>query len=125
MTKRPLQDFEDVKLMVDSFYEKVRQDPLIGPIFNETAKVDWDEHLPKLYSFWSDLLLGSDDYRGRPFPPHRPLGLKTEHFDRWLMLFLQTVDDHFFGMKAEEAKNRALRIAHNFKINLGLAPLSF
>jgi hemoglobin len=118
--RRPLVTREDIIVLVDSFYAKVRQDELIGPIFNDVARVDWAEHLPKLYNFWSDLLLGTDEYHGRPFPPHMRLGLQIEHFERWLKLFLQTVDEHFVGIKALEAKQRALRIGQNFATNLQL-----
>jgi hemoglobin len=110
----------DIQILVDSFYDKVRKDKLIGPIFNDVAKVNWEEHLPKLYDFWADLLLGEDSYRGRPFPPHMKLNLQPGHFEQWLRLFLETVDEHFVGLKAEEAKARALRIARNFMINLNL-----
>lgn len=117
--RRLIESRQDIELLVNSFYDKVRKDELIGPIFNDVAKVDWQEHLPKLYNFWSDLLLGSDDYRGRPFPPHIPLDLQPDHFVRWLELFFATVDEHFYGPKADEVKARAHRIAHNFMINLG------
>lgn len=118
--RRPLATREDIIVLVDSFYAKVRQDELIGPIFNDVARVDWAEHLPKLYNFWSDLLLGTDEYQGRPFPPHMRLGLKIEHFERWLQLFISTVDEHFTGLKALEAKQRAVRIGQNFATNLRL-----
>lgn len=111
---------KDIIQIVDSFYEKVRKDELIGPLFDDVAKVDWEEHLPKLYNFWEDLLLGTDNYRGRPFPPHTSLNLKIEHFDRWLSLFTGTVDEKFTGIKAEEMKIRARKIAFNFSYNLGL-----
>lgn len=111
---------KDIIQIVDSFYEKVRQDELIGPIFNDVAKVIWEEHLPKLYSFWEDLLLGTANYHGRPFPPHTLLNLRPEHFERWLYLFTTTVDEKFRGLKAEEMKTRAHRIASNFSHNLGL-----
>lgn len=114
---------EDIQLLVDSFYDKVKSDYLLGPIFNDVAKVNWEEHLPKLYNFWSDLLLGDDTYRGRPFPPHIRLDLKGEHFEQWLRLFTNTVDEHFVGLKAAEAKQRALRIAQNFMINLKIIEL--
>jgi hemoglobin len=120
MSQKLLATREDVQLMVDSFYAKVRQDELIGPIFNDVAKVDWSHHLPKLYDFWSDLLLGTDLYHGRPFPPHVPLNLEIQHFERWLRLFTATVDEHFTGLKALEAKQRAIRIGQNFAINLRL-----
>lgn len=113
-----LQSREQIILLVDKFYDKVKQDPLIGPIFVEKAKVNWDEHLPKLYNFWEDLLFGSENYRGRPFPPHLKFNLQTEHFEKWLELFNQTVDEHFYGLKADEVKARALRIAQNFLHNI-------
>lgn len=119
-SQKPIETRQDIQLLVDSFYAKVRQDSLIGPVFNDVAQVNWDEHLPKLYDFWSDLLLGEDSYRGRPFPPHIPLNLQPSHFERWLTLFIQTVDENFVGMKADEVKNRALRIARNFMANLSL-----
>ena len=112
---------QDIEILVNSFYDKVKQDALIGPIFNDTANVNWDEHLPKLYNFWEDLLLGTNKYNGRPFPPHVVLNLKMEHFERWLALFFKTVDENFTGTKADEAKSRALRIAKNFSVNLGLS----
>lgn len=119
--KKPILNRQDIEILVNSFYDKVKKDELIGPIFNDVAQVNWDEHLPKLYNFWEDLLLGSDNYHGRPFPPHIPLNLKIEHFQRWLSLFFQTIDEHFQGLKAEEAKARAFRIARNFSLNLGLS----
>ncbi|MNS93348.1 Group 3 truncated hemoglobin ctb [compost metagenome] len=118
MERKLLETRDDIQTLVDGFYDKVRKDPLIGPIFNDVAKVDWHEHLPKLYNFWADLLLGEDTYRGRPFPPHMRLNLELTHFERWLALFVLTVDEHFHGLKAEEAKARAVRIARNFMINL-------
>jgi hemoglobin len=120
MEKKMIESRADIELLVDSFYSKVKQDPLIGPIFNDVAKVNWDEHLPKLYDFWSDLLLGEDNYRGRPFPPHIPLKLEAQHFERWLSLFCKVVDEKFLGLKANEVKSRAFRIARNFMINLSL-----
>jgi hemoglobin len=116
--KKPIESRNDIEVLVNEFYSKVRKDSLIGPIFNDIAKVNWDEHLPKLYNFWSDLLLGEDSYQGRPFPPHIPLNLEISHFERWLQLFLQTVDENFTGLKADEAKRRALGIARNFLSNI-------
>lgn len=121
---KPLENREDIQILVDGFYGKVRGDSYIGPIFTDVAKVDWEEHLPKLYNFWADLLLGEDTYRGRPFPPHMSLQLQPGHFERWLKLFVETVDEHFVGLKAEEAKMRALRIARNFMINLNLLEIN-
>jgi truncated hemoglobin YjbI len=60
---------EGLAALVSAFYAKVRQDPLIGPVFKGAIE-DWDEHLPKLQSFWSSLMLGTGRYKGRPMPAH-------------------------------------------------------
>lgn len=115
---KPLENRADIELLVNNFYAKVRQDSFIGPVFNDVAKVNWDEHLPKITNFWCDLMLGEETYHGRPFPPHIPLKLEVSHFERWLTLFLETVDENFVGLKAEEIKNRAFGIARNFLGNI-------
>lgn len=117
--KKPdLSHRSELESLLDAFYAKVRVDPLIGPKFNEVAKVDWEEHLPKIYNFWDTLLFGAENYRGRPFPPHVPLDLEPEHFQRWLQLFFETVDERHQGFKADEAKTRAFNIGRNFLANL-------
>lgn len=115
---KPLETREDIQLLVTEFYAKVRKDNFIGPIFNDMAKVNWDEHLPKITNFWCDLLLEEESYFGRPFPPHLKFDLQPSHFERWLTLFCQTVDENFHGLKAEEVKNRAMNIARNFLTNI-------
>lgn len=105
---------DDVALLVDRFYWKVRCDALLGPIFNDVAQVDWPAHMATLYSFRETMLLGTGTYRGAPFPKHAVLPVEKAHFDRWLELFLATVDENFSGPKAEEAKGRALSIADTF-----------
>lgn len=105
----------DVELMVNQFYQKIRQDAELGPIFDEIAQVDWDVHLPKMYDFWEGILFGTLNYAGRPMPPHFRLTQKhtltPAHFDRWLALFFENVDDLFEGDKAQEVKYRAYSIA--------------
>ena len=83
---------DDVALLVDRFYGKVRCDALLGPIFNDVAQVDWPAHMATLYSLWETMLLGTGTYRGAPFPKHAVLPVEKAHFDRWLELFLATVD---------------------------------
>lgn len=106
---------DDIKLLIDTFYTKVREDDVIGYIFNDVAKVDWAKHLPRMYAFWEFLLIGGESYQGNPIEPHRKLHamvpLTAAHFERWLALFQQTVDELFQGLNAEEAKNRARLIA--------------
>ena len=105
----------DIKLLVDSFYQKVNTDELLSPIFNDLAQVDWEEHLPTMYKFWGSLLLHHNTYRGQPWPKHAVLPVNKEHFSRWLTLFKQTVDEHFTGPTATEAKNTAASIADTFQ----------
>ncbi|MDO1448204.1 group III truncated hemoglobin [Rhodocytophaga aerolata] len=116
--KKDIQDRKDIHLLVDSFYNKVNNDTLLSPVFNEKAGVSWEKHLPIMYDFWSTMLLGDKSYRGNPFMKHIPLPINKVHFEKWLSLFLATVDEHFTGETAEEAKTRARNIAGVFQYKL-------
>ncbi|MCF4101405.1 group III truncated hemoglobin [Gillisia sp. M10.2A] len=113
--KKDIEDAEDIKQLVDSFYKKVQQDELIGYIFNDVAKVNWEKHLPIMYNFWETLLLEKTSFTGNPMLKHRMLSKKTplaqEHFDRWLKLWYTTIDASFVGSVAEAAKTRSKSIA--------------
>lgn len=108
---------EDVINMVDKFYNKVKSDELLGPVFSH---VDWPHHLPIMYNFWSSMLLGEQSYRGNPLQKHLPLPIQHKHFNQWLTLFRETVDENFAGEKAVEVKERAQNIAGIFQIKMGL-----
>ena len=110
----------DVRELVDAFYGKIREDTLLNPIFSDVAKVDWANHLPKMYAFWNSMILGIPGYAGRPFPPHAVLPVTDKHFERWVELFKATVDERFTGPGAVRAKNAAASIAHTFAMRLGL-----
>ena len=109
---------DDIKVLVDGFYAKVQADPLLGPVFSH---VDWPQHLPIMYNFWSSMLLGDQSYRGNPLQKHLPLAIEGSHFDRWLSLFTETVDMHFQGERADEIKMRARSIAGIFQMRMGIA----
>jgi hemoglobin len=111
---KELENLEDIKLMVDSFYDKVNQDDLLSPVFNEHAKIDWETHLPRMYDFWNTILFSKGDYKVSPFQKHEELPVMKDHFDRWLLLFGKTVDEFFTGNMAEEAKKRANVIGITF-----------
>ena len=110
-------DRRDIITLVDSFYAKVKQDELLEPVFSH---VDWPNHLPIMYNFWSSMLLGDQSYQGSPFQKHAHLTIDSSHFTRWLELFTQTVDELFFGFTADEVKNRAQNIAGIFQHKMGL-----
>jgi hemoglobin len=105
----------DIMSLVDTFYDKVRKDELLSPIFNERIGDRWTQHLEKMYSFWQTVLLDERTYYGAPFPPHAQLPVDHIHFQQWMMLFITTIDELFEGEKAKEAKWRAARMAELFE----------
>lgn len=117
--KSDISTSDDIKTLINAFYEKVKVDETLGYIFNDVANVNWEHHLPKMYAFWEFLLLGKDTYGGNPMEVHQRLHQKTplkgDHFDQWLALFHETIDEHFAGKVAEDAKSRSKLIALTWK----------
>lgn len=113
--KNDISNREDIKKLVDTFYDKVKKDDVIGYIFNDVAKVDWPHHLPIMYDFWEMVLFGKGPYKGDPMTKHIQLNKKAKlastHFAAWKKLFLDTITENFEGAKADEAKLRAGHIA--------------
>ena len=112
--KTDITKIEDINLMVDGFYAKVREDELLRDIFNNKIGDRWPQHLEKMYRFWQTVLLNEHTYYGSPFSPHANLPVSKEHFDGWLKLFCATVDELFVGEKAERAKWQGARMAEMF-----------
>lgn len=104
--------------VVHGFYDAIRKDDLIGPIFNQAiAPHDWPRHLAKMCDFWSATLLRTGRYDGRPLPPHLAIpDLGEEHFRRWLTLFRETVARLCPPEVARLFLDRAFRIAHSFRL---------
>jgi hemoglobin len=113
--QRDIDSRADIERLVNDFYERVRGDELLRPIFDDVAQTDWARHLPKMYDFWEGVLFGVAGFRGNPLAVHRELAcrvpLREREFGRWLDLFHESVDTLFCGPCAEDAKTRALRIA--------------
>jgi hemoglobin len=103
---------------VRAFYGRALGDPIIGFIFTDVARLDLEEHVPKIASFWETVLLGARTYSGGAFHPHATLHaqvpLRAGHFQRWLALWHATVDELFAGPRAEQAKAHADRVAFAF-----------
>lgn len=114
MEEKQITSRADIQLLIDSFYEKVKTDAVIGYIFQDIAQVDWSKHLPVMYDFWEQLLLDSNRYGRNTMAPHFALNqkipLQPVHFDRWISLFEGTVNELFTGEKAELAISRARSI---------------
>lgn len=115
-TLSDIQGRAEIIQLVDRFYEKVGTDETLGFIFNDIAKVDWETHLPKMYSFWQTVLFRDGGFRGDPLGKHaRLVPLTTmgrEQFDRWLVLFTATVDELFQGENATHIKACATDMAN-------------
>ena len=124
--KKDIENRKDIQSLVDGFYEKVKADTLIGFIFNDVMKVNWEKHLPVMYDFWENMLFYTGGYVGNPMEIHRKLNqvtpLSTEHFQRWIHLFTSTVDELFEGEKASLAKQRATSIAEFMQIKIVRQP---
>ena len=115
---KDIENIADIQLFVDEFYDKVRGDELIGPVFAAVISGDWQPHLDRMYAFWNAALFGVPGFKGNPFAKHAPLPIAPEHFDRWLELFSITINDHFKGPMAEETKHRAGLMAAMFVYKL-------
>lgn len=105
---------DDIKLLVDTFYQNIRENEMLGPVFSERIRDNWPAHLEKMYRFWQTILLEEHTYFGSPFPPHAQLPVEQQHFDTWLGLWHSTVDKFFAGEKANEAKWRGDKMATIF-----------
>jgi hemoglobin len=106
-----------IETLVRAFYGRVREDPLIGPVF-ESKIQDWEEHLGRLCTFWSSVVLGSSRYRGQPMAAHLPLPIDSPHFDRWLEIFAQTARDVCPPPAAIHFLDRASRIADSLELGI-------
>jgi hemoglobin len=117
---------EDCEILVRAFYGRALTDPIIGFIFTDVAKLDLEAHVPRLTAFWETVLLGAQTYSGGAFHPHAEVHAKAElrpgHFERWLALWYQTLDELFAGPRAEAAKAHAYRLAGAFQTRLRSYP---
>jgi hemoglobin len=115
-------DESAIATLVDHFYEKVRVDAAIGPIFN-AAVHDWDEHKRLLASFWCSVALGAASYRGNPMAVHRAQpAIRAEHFERWLELWRETCAEELDEVHAARMLEYAQRIGQSLQLGLGLRP---
>jgi hemoglobin len=106
-----------IDALVEGFYDKVRADPLLGPVFE--AKIDdWAPHLAQMKLFWGSVALSTGLYNGRPMPKHMRLPVDAEHFDRWLALFEQTARELLSPAGAEHVVARARNIAQSLELGV-------
>lgn len=121
--KRPIESREEVSLLVNTFYAKIRKEETLGPIFN-TIVQDWGEHLEKLTDFWESSLLFVRKYYGNSMLAHisvdRELDntVEMKHFGIWLNLWYETLDEYFTGEVAQRAKNNARQMSTNLFLKI-------
>lgn len=103
----------DLAVVVDRFYAKALQDEQIGYLFEG---LDLLNHLPIIHDFWENILWRTGAYKGGMMYKHLLLNarkpLKLEHFQRWLELFTQTIDEHYAGPNAQAMKQFAYSVAN-------------
>ncbi|MBC7552355.1 MAG: group III truncated hemoglobin [Taibaiella sp.] len=114
--KQDIDSVEDIKLLVSGFYKKVVADPVIAHFFTQVVHFSWEAHIPVMESFWGTILLHDHTYKGNPMPKHleinRMARMEPKHFERWLALWTDTVNELFEGERATEAITRANTIAY-------------
>lgn len=104
---------EEIQALVHAFYARVREDELLGPIFNAHIH-DWPRHLALLCDFWSSVLRGTGRFSGAPMPRHIALpNLTAALFEHWLALFHETTAGQPNRAMAELANASAVRIANS------------
>jgi hemoglobin len=112
----------DIEMLINSFYKKVRKDDVLAIIFNDVVRLDWEHHIPVIIDFWDTVLLDADLYHNNAMTPHFAINkifpLQQQHFDRWLQLFFETLDESFEGPTTMLAKTRAKGVAGIMKINM-------
>lgn len=111
---KDIENLDDIKLLVDTFYARIREDLLLADIFNGRIGDRWPEHLEKMYRFWQTVLLDEHTYYGSPFAPHADMPVERSHFSRWVEIFRAVVDSLFEGEKASKAKLQGERMAVMF-----------
>ncbi len=109
-------DETQIARLVSAFYARVRDDALIGPVF-ENAVLRWDDHLAILANFWSSVMLTSGHYKGNPMAAHMKHRAKITPamFDRWLVLWAQVTAEMLPPPIAAALQAKAARIADSLR----------
>lgn len=110
-------DEATIAIVIDRFYERIRADPTLGPVFNG-AVVDWDSHLQKLAAFWSSVMLTSGRYKGNPVAVHRRHTdvITPAMFDRWLALWTDITSTMLPAETARAMQGKAAMIGESLKL---------
>jgi hemoglobin len=114
---------DGIRRLVDAFYDKVRLDAELAPVFLRAIPGDWQPHLTRMYAFWSSVMLTTGRYKGNPVVKHLVIpGIQPHLFERWLALFNETCGELFDDGVSEEFSAKAARIAESLKLALFYRP---
>jgi hemoglobin len=113
---------ENLRILVETFYDKVQRDEVIGPVFTNHIQ-DWEPHFAKMTRFWSSVMLANRSYKGDPLGAHRGVsGIESHLFDHWLGLFEETVRELYEEELVDEFLTKARRIGDSLKLGLFYKP---
>jgi hemoglobin len=112
MDKKNIESLADIRYMIRLFHQSVIHDPLTGPAFSGRIVLSDVDHFNRICAYWEAALLKVSGYSGNPFAHYAPLALTQVQFNRWLALFEQTIDQHFIGDTAREAKELAQEMSN-------------
>lgn len=105
----------DVDFLVEIFYKKIQENEQMAPFFKHT---NWEHHLPKMKHFWNFILFDKPGFRGNIYDAHVNRQIKSPHFDTWLQLFCETVNENFIGVNATTAMDKAKELSMLFSWKL-------
>ncbi|MFZ1454947.1 MAG: group III truncated hemoglobin [Saprospiraceae bacterium] len=119
MKNKDILNRQDIESVVNHFYDKVRKDDILSRMFDH---VDWEKHLPVMYDFWDNVLFYTGKYTGNPMAKHLMAHgrnpMTSTHFERWLKLFYEVLDESYVGKNTTLLKERANSIAKIMQIKL-------
>lgn len=121
--KKEIENRADLSLLVHTFYNRVRKDEELGPIFNSII-TDWEAHLEKITDFWEQHLFGIHKYHGDPIEAHNKVDevmentISAHNFGTWLFYWLNTLDELFEGKNVETLKFKARKMQTVFFLNI-------
>ena len=107
--------YGDVEFLVGAFYEKVKNDKVLGSTFERIIGRNWDGHVARMSVYWNALILEKKHDYEKQFQQYAKLPIGKKYFERWTFLFFQTVNENFAGSNADEAKLAAIKIALHFE----------
>ena len=115
MKNKDIETRDDIIQLVDRFYDKVVVNPVIGPFFQA---IDFAHHKPLMVDFWCFVLLDHSGYKTDVTAKHIHMRLGEQHFNTWLSLFEETLNELYSGEKATLALQRANVVGWSIKAKI-------